>query len=80
MPVNKKNCVKLRDPVNVHGRRRSSRDAGKSRRVTEEAFVHAPRQVRITEANGAGIRSVKNDTRVAHQSHVHMNGNGNLAN
>ena len=80
MAVNKKNCVKMRNPMNVHGRRRSSRDAGELRKVTEDAFVHILNHVKRIEANKVGIRPVRNDARFAHQSHVHMNGNSNLAN
>ena len=80
MPVNKKNCVKLKDPMNMHRKRRSPKGTGELRRVTEEAFVRSLNQVKKTEANEAGIKRANNNVRVAHQSPINMNGNNNIAN
>ena len=80
MPIDRKSCVELRVPMHALERRKSLREASKSCSGTEEASVYALRQVEITEANGACIKSVKSGSRVAHQYRVRMNDNSNVAN
>ena len=63
MPIDRKCCVELRDPMHALGRRKSLREASESRSGTEKASVYALRQVRFTEADGSGIKSAISESR-----------------
>ena len=80
MPVGKRNCVKLKGPMNMQRKRRSLEGNSELCGVTEEAFVRALNQVTKTEANEASIKRANNNVRVANQSQINMDGNNNIAN